>query len=88
MLLLLLCDNLASIQQYALCRVATGCLANADVDCFVRRSSTTSARSDVYVSVEEFGRTYHGYKAGSKQLPGHDHEIFMVLAISRRRCSG
>lgn len=32
--------------------------------CF--RSSTTSARSDVYASVEEFGRTYHGYKAGSK----------------------
>ena len=35
-------------------------------DAVVKRSSTTSLRSSVYESVEEFGRTYHAYKSGSK----------------------
>ncbi|OAG04614.1 S-adenosyl-L-methionine-dependent methyltransferase [Paraphaeosphaeria sporulosa] len=37
-------------------------------------SSTTSARSDVYTSVEEFGRTYHGYKSGKYLLPNDEKE--------------
>ncbi|KAF2179821.1 S-adenosyl-L-methionine-dependent methyltransferase [Zopfia rhizophila CBS 207.26] len=40
----------------------------------MRISSTTSARSEVYALVEEFGRTYHGYKAGKYILPNDKKE--------------
>ncbi|KAF2467871.1 S-adenosyl-L-methionine-dependent methyltransferase [Lindgomyces ingoldianus] len=37
-------------------------------------SSTTSARSEVYALVEEFGRTYHGFKAGKYIMPNDEKE--------------
>ncbi|KAF1954055.1 S-adenosyl-L-methionine-dependent methyltransferase [Byssothecium circinans] len=37
-------------------------------------SSTTSARSDIHTPVEEYGRTYHGYKAGKYILPNDQLE--------------
>ncbi|KAF2246213.1 S-adenosyl-L-methionine-dependent methyltransferase [Trematosphaeria pertusa] len=37
-------------------------------------SSTTSARSEIYALVEEFGRTYHGYKAGKYVMPNDEKE--------------
>jgi hypothetical protein len=36
------------------------------------RSSTTSVRSEAYDMVQEFGRTYHGYKAGKYILPNDE----------------
>ncbi|KAF2703044.1 S-adenosyl-L-methionine-dependent methyltransferase [Pleomassaria siparia CBS 279.74] len=38
------------------------------------RSSTTSAQSDVYETVEEFGRTYHGFKQGKYVMPNDEKE--------------
>ncbi|ORY19271.1 S-adenosyl-L-methionine-dependent methyltransferase [Clohesyomyces aquaticus] len=38
------------------------------------RSSTTSVDSEVYATVEEFGRTYHGYKAGKYVMPNDEKE--------------
>lgn len=40
---------------------------NSATDVAIHRSSTMSLRPSIYEPVQEFGRTYHSYKSGSKR---------------------
>jgi hypothetical protein len=44
-------------------------------DGLVQSSSTTSLRPSIYEHVEEYGRTYHSYKSGSKRQPSPNPEL-------------
>ncbi|KAF2646826.1 S-adenosyl-L-methionine-dependent methyltransferase [Massarina eburnea CBS 473.64] len=71
-------SDLPTPQYDAAALVADSSDSNSETDSAIGglsyASSTTSARSDVYTAVEEFGRTYHGYKAGKYILPNDQQE--------------